>query len=90
MCDHHELKGPRVVVTVDDSTALGMSKSLNWFRGFVQRMIDVKFTWRLERGKPRAVKRLSRTVTMAEHGLECNADQRHAEILIKDMSINDA
>ena len=47
--------------------------------------MEVKFKGRLERGKPGAVRILNRIVTVTENGLEYEADQRHAEIFMKDM-----
>ena len=51
--------------------------------------MEVKFKIRLERGKPGAVRILNRIVTVTEHGLEYEADQRHAEILLRDMGIDE-
>jgi hypothetical protein len=44
----------------------------------------------LERGKPGAVRILNRIVTVTENGLEYEADQRHAEILMRDMGIDES
>ena len=84
---YHEQKNVRVLVRGDDLTVLGPSKSLDWFCGVVQQRMEVKFEGRLERGKPGAVRILTRMVTVTENGLEYEADQRHAEILMKDMGI---
>ncbi len=46
--------------------------------------MEVKFKGTLERGKPGAVRMLSRIATVTENGLEYEADQRHAEILMRD------
>ena len=45
---------------------------------------------RLERGRPGAVRILNRIVTVTENGLEYEADQRHAEILMRDMGIDES
>ena len=52
--------------------------------------MEVKFKGRLERGKPGAVRILNRVVTVTENGLEYEADQRHAEILMRDMGIDES
>jgi hypothetical protein len=39
-----------VVARGDDFAVLGPNKSLGWFRGDVQRRMEVKFKGRLERG----------------------------------------
>ena len=51
--------------------------------------MEVKFKGRLERRKPETVQILDKTVTVAGGGLEYEADQRHAEILMKDMGIDE-
>ncbi len=87
---YREQKNVRVVVHGEDFTVLGPSKSLAWFRGVAQQRMEVKFNGRLERGKPGAARILNRIVTVTENGLEYEADQRHAEILIRDMGIDES
>ncbi len=48
----------------------------------------MKFKNRFERGKPGSVWILNRTVTVTVQGSEYEADQRHAEILMKDVCID--
>ncbi len=60
---YHEEKNVRVVVHGGDFTVLGPSKSLDWFRGVAQQRGEVKFTGRLERSNPGAVRILNRIVT---------------------------
>ncbi len=52
--------------------------------------MEVKFKGRLEKGKPGAVRILNRIVTVTEKGLEHEADQRHAEILMREMGIDES
>ena len=52
--------------------------------------MEEKFKGRLERGKLGAVRILNRIVTGTENGLEYEADQRHAEILMRDMGIDES
>ena len=49
----------------------------------------MKLKGRLERGKPGAVRILSRIVTVTENGLEYEADQGHAKILMRDTGIDE-
>ncbi len=86
---YHEEKSARVVAHGGDFTVLGPSKSLDWFRGVAQRRMEVKFKDRLERGKPGSVRILNRIATVTENGLEHEADQRRAEILMRDMGIDE-
>ena len=51
--------------------------------------MEVKFKNRLERGKPGSVRILNRIVTVTKDGLEYEADQRHAEILMRDMGVDE-
>ncbi len=46
--------------------------------------MEVKFKARLERKRPGAVRLLSRIVTVASEGLDYEADQRLAEILMNE------
>ncbi len=82
---HNKEKCVRAVVHCDDFTVLRANVDLGWFRGFIQRRMEVKFKSRLQRRRPGAVRILNRIVTVANGGLEYEADQRHAEILMKDM-----
>ena len=86
---YREQKNVRVVARGDDFTVLGPSKSLDWFRGVVQQRMEVKFKGRLERGKPGAVRILNRIVTVTENGLEYEADQRRAEILMREKGVDE-
>ena len=51
--------------------------------------MQVKFKNRLERCEPGSVRILNRIVTVTKDGLEYEADQRHAEILMKDMGVDE-
>ncbi len=51
--------------------------------------MEVKFTYRPERNKPGSVRILNKIVTVTDQGLEYEADQRHAEILMEDMCIGE-
>ncbi len=75
----------RVVVHGDDITVLGAKVDPDWLREIIQRRMEVKFKSRLQRRKPGAVRILNSIATVAKGGLEYEADQRHAEILMRDM-----
>ena len=47
----------------------------------------VKFRARLEKGKHDSVRILNRIVTVTDEGLEYEADQRHAELIEREMNI---
>ncbi len=82
---YHEQKNVRVVARGGDFTALGPSKSLDWFSGVVQQRMEVKFKGRLERGEPGAVRILNRTgrwclevTTWARTGWACSSQPRRS------------
>ncbi len=50
--------------------------------------MGVKLKDSLERKKPGLVRILNRIVTVTDPGLQCEADQRHAEIVMKGMCID--
>ncbi len=85
---YHKEKNVQVVAQGDDFAALG-GRSLDWFRGGVQRHVEVKFKGTLDAGKLGAVRMLNRITTVTEHGLECEAEQRHAKILMMEMGIDE-
>ncbi len=76
---YHEQRKIRIVVHGDDFTVLGASKELDWFHE-VQRKIRDR-----EAG---AVRILNRIVTVTERGLEYEADQRHAEIMVNNLGLS--
>ncbi len=84
---YHEQEKLRVVLHGDDFTALGESKSLDGFRGAIQKRTEVRFKGRLERGRLEAVIILNRNVSVTEKGLEYEADQRHAEVIENDLGL---
>ncbi len=53
---------------------LGAKVDLDCFRGVIQRRMEVRLKSRLQRGKPGAVRILNRVVTVANGGLEYEAD----------------
>ncbi len=82
---YNEEKKIRVVVHGDGFTVLEGSKELDWFREAIQARMEVKFKGRLGRGKLGAVRILNRFVIVTERGLEYEADQRHAELIVRDL-----
>ncbi len=52
--------------------------------------MEVNFKDMLERGKPGSVRILNRIVAVTGQGLECEADRRHAETLMKDARIDES
>ena len=65
--------------------------SLDWFRERIQDKFEVKFRGRLgpDNGDDKSVRILNRIVTWTEDGIRYEADQRHAEIIVKQLGLND-
>ncbi len=87
---YREQKNVRVVVHGDDFAIPEAIKSLDWFRGVVQQRMEVKFKSRLGRNKLRSATILNRIVTVTDQGLEYEADQRNAELLMKDVCFDES
>mgnify|MGYP000023210113 CR=1 FL=1 len=70
----------------DDFTVLGHDKDLDWFRQYMPKRHEVKFRGRLGpvSKDDKAIIILNRLVQWTEQGIEYEADQRHAEIIIAD------
>ena len=87
---HHEERDVRIVVHGDDFTVLGPETQLNWFREEIKRRFEVKFRGRLgpEDKDEKAIRILNRVVTWTTEGIEYEADQRHAEIIIEHLGLS--
>ena len=77
----------RAVVHGDDFTMLAAAADLDWFRSVIAAVLQVKFRARLVRSTPSAVRILNRIAQVNEEGIEYEADQRHAEIICRDVGL---
>ena len=77
----------RLVVHGGDFTVLGSECSLDKFREYVSTCMQVKFKARIGGGGEEATRILNRVIQGTKEGLEYEADQRHAEIVIRDMGL---
>jgi hypothetical protein len=81
----------RVVVHGDDFTVGGFGEDLDWFRKRISEKFDVKFRARLGEGEKddKSVRILNRVIEWKDDfGLVYEADQRHAEIIIRDLGLD--
>ena len=87
----HKEKGIRAVIHGDDFTLLGNEVALDWFRERIQEKFEVKFRGRLGpgNGDDKSVRILNRIVTWTEEGIRYEADQRHVEIIIRQLGLKD-
>ena len=86
---YHAEKDIRVVVHGDDFTVLGTPQNLDWFRDRISSRFEVKFRGRLggDKGDVPHIRILNRIVSWFPDRIEWEADQRHAEIIIKQMGL---
>jgi hypothetical protein len=87
----HKERGIRAVIHGDDFTLLGNDAALNWFGESIQEKFEVNF-----RGRPgpgvndgKSFRILNRIITWKEDGIHYEVDQRHAEIIIRQLGLRD-
>jgi hypothetical protein len=87
----HKEKGIWAVIHGDDFTLLGNEHSLDWIRTMIQGRFEVKLRGRLgpDNGDDKAIRILNRIVTWDNHGIKYEADQRHAEIIIRQLGLSE-
>ena len=85
----HEDRGIRLVVHGDDFTVLGSGTELDWFREKIKNRFEGKFRGRLgpANGDDKSIRILNRVVTWTSEGIEYEADQRHAEIIVQHLGL---
>ena len=66
-----------------------MGESLDWFENEIKRKFEVKVRGRLgpEDGDDKSIRILNRVVDWGEEGIRYEADQRHAEIIVREMGV---
>jgi hypothetical protein len=84
---YHKGKNVRVVIHGDDLTILGKEGELDWFRAEIAKKFEIKFRGRIgpEEHDQKSMRILNRVVEWTEEGIQIEADQRHAEIIIESM-----
>ena len=85
----HKEKGLRAVIHGDDFTLLGNEAALDWFGERIKGNFEVKFKGRLGPGNydDKAVRILYRIVTWTDNGIVYEVDQRHAEIIVRQLGL---
>jgi hypothetical protein len=78
----------RVVVHGDDFTILGKAEALDWFKERMEQRYEIKHS-RIgpAMGDRKSTKILNRVVTWDEQGIQYEPDQRHAEIIIRELGL---
>ena len=86
---YHPAHNLRLVVHGDDFTVLGHESDLDWFRRGISAVFEVKFRGRIgpEDTGLKSIRILSRVVHWTEEGIEYEADQRHAEVIVNGLEL---
>ena len=86
----NEARDIRIVVHGDDFTVLGPVANLDWFRSEIAKRFEVKFRGRLgpEPNDDKAIRILNRVVQWTNDGIEYEADQRHAELIVRQLGLS--
>ena len=86
----HKQRDIIVVIHGDDFTALGHEKDLDWYREQIQNKMSTKVKGRLGPADKdlKTMRVLNRVVEWQEHNIRYEADQRHAEIICKELGLN--
>ena len=79
----------RSVIHGDDFTMLGSEEDLDWFRVKIEERFEVKIRGRLgpSEGDGKSIRILNRVVEWTNSGISYEADQRHAEIIVKQLGL---
>ena len=74
----------------DDFTLLGSDEDLDWFESMIKEKFEVKVRGRLGPGlsDTKSIRILNRIIEWTPDGLWHEADQRHAEIFVKELGLD--
>jgi hypothetical protein len=88
----HEERDLDLVVHGDDFTTLGFDKNLDWFEAKFKAKFEIKIRGRLGGGvhHDKEIRILNRVARWTKSGLEYEADQRHGEILVQELGLQNA
>jgi len=82
----------RCVVHGDDFTVLGHKEDLNWFWTEISKKFESKHRGRIgpEESDLKEIRILNRIVTWTTSGIQYEADQRHVEICLQEVGLEDS
>ena len=88
---YNKTRGVRALVHGDDFVAVASRKDNEWFKTELQKIFEVK-TQMMGNGsqEEKEGKILNRIVRVRENGWEYEANQRHAEIIIEELKLQEA
>ena len=88
----HDDKAVLVVVHGDDFHILGREADLDWTKGILLQNYELTHRARLgfESGDDKSARVLNRIVTMEDEQIIIEADQRHVEIVVRELGLDEA
>ena len=88
---HHVLRQIRVGIHGDDFTILGDKESLDWFQKSLAKEFELKVRGIIgpEKTDSKSIRLLNRVFEWTPQGIILEADQRHAEIITKELGFNE-
>lgn len=87
----HKSRGINLTVHGDDFAVVANAKQLQWFGDTMKSIYDIKMsTLGPDEGQVNEVRLLNRVLRWTSAGLEYEADQRHAELIIKELGLEAA
>ena len=90
-CNFQHKNGFMITVHGDDFTVCGSTRNLKWLRTQFEKKFEI--TCQVlgpEQGQQQEVRILNRVLRWGSDGIEYEADQRHAEIVIRDLGLDGA
>eukprot|EP00973_Karenia_brevis_P094778 12424142-Karenia_brevis.AAC.1 len=87
---HHAERGIITMVHGDDFVSTGPGDSLTWMQGILSKEFEITTTTiGPEKEDEKQVKVLNRTITYTSEGIEYEPDPRHAELIVKELKLED-
>ena len=88
---HHKERNIRTLVHGDDFVSVGRRKDMRWMEEMLAKRFEIK-TKKIGRGKEesREAKVLNRVIRVTEEGWEYEADQRHGELIVRGLGLEEA
>ena len=86
---HHPSRDITLTVHGDDFTAAGSTKELEWLRAqFEARFEITSHVLGPEKGQEGEIRILNRVIRWEEHGIAYEPDQRHADIVVRELGLD--
>ena len=88
---YHQARDISVTVHGDDFTSTGSPRNLRWLEMKLKEQFElVTETFGAGKGHNQQLRILNRVISWSDEGIQYEADQRHAEIIIQELGLSDA